>query len=199
MPRSIYCSNRRGRGSGPSCRFRIQELILATFATLSDGMAHEDDEIMKSMTPEQRECFLAGLDRAQEIRDQIGALLKSELPDWDRGDRILDLTQEHDELHCKLERMITPGWEPETPPFDYTAIRLSHTLLREQREPTAAESAILLGYSAPTATEIALMELAERLAEKHGDASPDFEAFYRWRGELESRIASRESGGEDRG
>jgi hypothetical protein len=149
------------------------------------------DDIMKDMTPEEQECFLAGLDRAEEIRDQIGAALESDLPAWDRNDRILDLMQEHDELLRKLERMVTPGWEPETPPFDYTVPRLWNTLRREQREPTAAERAILQGYPEPTATEIALMELAERLVAKHGGTLPDFGAFYRLRSDLENRIAAR--------
>ena len=153
-----------------------------------------DEDIMKDMTPEEQECFLAGLSRAEEIRDQIGAALESDLPDWDRNDRILDLMQELDELLRKLERMVTPGWEPETPPFDYTLPRLRNKLRREQREPTAAERAILQGYPEPTATEIALMELAERLVAKHGGTLPDFDAFYRLRSDLENRIAARGPG-----
>jgi hypothetical protein len=160
-------------------------------------MASEDEDIMKDMTPEEQECFLAGLSRAEKIRDQIGAALESDLPDWDRRDGILDLMQEHDVLHRKLERMVTPGWEPEPPPVDYTVLRLRNKLGREQREPTAAERAILQGYPEPTATEIALMELAERLAAEHGGTLPDFDAFYRLRSDLESRLAAREAKKED--
>ena len=156
----------------------------------------ESDDIMKDMTPEQQECFLAGLSRAEEMRAQLRAALESDLPQWERSARLLDLSEELEGLVRELERMVTPGWEPEAPPFDYTSLRLSNTLLREQRQPTAAESAILLGYPEPTATEIALMELAERLIAKHANVPPDFEAFYRWRTQLESRIATRQRGKE---
>jgi hypothetical protein len=91
----------------------------------------DDDEIMKDMTPEKRECFVAGLKRAQVIRDQVSAALESDLPEWDRIDRILDLIEEHEEMYHKLQRLITPGWEPEAPPVDCTVLRLSNKIQRE--------------------------------------------------------------------
>jgi hypothetical protein len=152
-----------------------------------NDMTPDDERAMKDMTPQEQARFLAGLDRAQEIRDKIGVTLKSDLPAWARIEQILDLDQEHDELARELERMVAPQSEPEAPQVDYAVLRLANTLMREQRKPNESEIAILLGCPPPTATEVALMELAERLAAKHGTVLPDFEAFHRWRWDFEGR------------
>jgi len=140
---------------------------------------------MDELTPEQQKCLDAAVIRAEEIRAQIVSALVRKIPRRQFTELTLDLSEEMEELGRKLKELGALSREPAVPAFDFAAAR--------------SEIASLCEQFVPTPTELALMELAELLAAKHGNAPPDFEAFYRWRSDLESRIATRESGSEDRG